>query len=257
MGLTHGSLFAGIGGFDLGFERAGIRTVWQVEIDPYCRRVLEKHFPSARRYEDVRKVHAFNYGYFCGGFECENCLHRVDIITGGDPCQENSNARRAHDTVSPSLGAEFIRIVAESRPRFVLRENPSVVRSDAPWPWWRFRSELEQLGYSVLPFEFRACCVGADHKRERLLLLAEIQNANSTRLEGNEREILEGKNGRKGHGTDIGGPNRWSSSPRICRKADGIRNRVDRLRGLGNAIVPQIAEWIGSRIVAAVREANP
>lgn len=77
--LTHGSLFAGIGGFDLGFERAGIRTVWQVEIDAYCRRVLEKHFPRAQRFTDIRECGAHN-------------LPAVDILSGGFPCQDISNA---------------------------------------------------------------------------------------------------------------------------------------------------------------------
>jgi len=77
--LTHGSLFAGIGGFDLGFERAGIKTVWQVEIDPFCRKVLAKNFRQAERFEDVRNVGAGN-------------LEWVDVITGGFPCQDISCA---------------------------------------------------------------------------------------------------------------------------------------------------------------------
>ena len=75
--VTHGSLFSGIGGFDLGFERAGIETVWQVEIDPYCRRVLEKHFPEARRYQNIKRVKRLAW---------------VDVISGGFPCQDISSA---------------------------------------------------------------------------------------------------------------------------------------------------------------------
>ena len=240
MVLTHGSLFAGIGGIDLGFERAGIKTIWQVEIDEYCRRVLARHFPAAQRFDDVRTSGKHN-------------LAPVDIITGGDPCQENSNARQSADTRSPSLGGEFIRIVDELRPRIVLRENPSVTRADAPWPWQRFRAELERLGYAVLPFEFRACCIGADHKRERLCLLATLSHAYGSGLEGNEREELARTDGWQRPDTDIGGPSRWSATPRICGRANGIPRKVDRLRGLGNAIVPQIAEWIGRRIVEACK----
>jgi DNA (cytosine-5)-methyltransferase 1 len=79
MSPTVGSLFAGIGGFDLGFERAGFETVWQVEIDPWCRKVLAKNFPHAERFEDVRTVGKHN-------------LSRVDVIVGGFPCQDISNA---------------------------------------------------------------------------------------------------------------------------------------------------------------------
>jgi DNA (cytosine-5)-methyltransferase 1 len=237
--LTHGSLFTGIGGFDLGFERAGFKTVWQVEINPYCRQVLERHWPHVRRFADIRD------------FGERFLLERPDIITGGDPCQENSNARQSADTISPSLGSEFIKVVDVLRPRFVLRENPSVTRSDAPWPWWRFRSELERLGYAVLPFEFRACCIGADHKRERLFLLAELQDTNLAGLEGDEREILEGTNGRQGHKADLSGPARWSAAPRICGRDSRIPARTHRLRSLGNAVVPQIAQWIAERILEA------
>lgn len=223
-------MFAGIGGFDLGFERAGFETAWQVEINSYCRKVLERHFPNAERFEDVHK---------CG----KHNLRSVDVICGGDPCQENSNARRAHDTISPSLGDEFIRIVDEVRPRIVLRENPAAVRADAPWPWWRFRGGLESLGYTVLPFRLRACCTGADHRRERLFLLAELQNSNSPRLEGNEREELaraiEG-----GPDTNTPGPVGRNSTSRVCRGVDRIPNRVDRLRALGNTVDPRVSERI-------------
>ncbi len=236
---TVGSLFAGIGGLDLGFERAGFKSRWQVEKDPWCRRVLAKNFPAAERFNDV---HACGIHNLCP----------VDVICGGDPCQENSNARQAFDTTSPSLGGEFIRIVDELRPRIVLRENPSVVRADAPWPWFRFRAELERLGYAVLPFELRACCVGLDHKRERLFLLAALPDAGGTRLEGNEREELERAYRRQGHGADASRPDRRSATPRVCGRAHGIQHRMDRLRGLGNAVSPQMAEIIARCVAKAL-----
>lgn len=236
--LTHGSLFTGIGGFDLGFERAGIATKWQVEINDFCVRVLERHFPNARRFRDVR--------------ECDDGnLDAVDVISGGDPCQENANARRATETTTaPSLGAEFIRVVERLRPRIVVRENPAAVRADAPWPWFRFRAELERLGYTVLPFRLRACCVGADIRRDRLFLLGELQKPKCTGLEGNEREVVAGTNDRR-QDADAPGPDRWSATPRICGSTPRIPDRMDRLKSLGNCVLPAIAEWIGHRIVAA------
>ena len=110
--MNVGSLFAGIGGFDLGFERAGMRVAWQVELDPYCRAVLARHFPDAARFEDVCEVGARN-------------LAPVDLICGGFPCQDLSPAGRGAgiDGARSGLWAEFARIVRELRPRYVVVEN--------------------------------------------------------------------------------------------------------------------------------------
>ena len=129
--ITFGSLFAGIGGFDIGFERAGMRCEWQVEIDEFCQRVLAKHWPTVGRWDDV---HTFP------PVPAEDW--RVDIICGGDPCQRNS---AAGNSSKPSLGGEFVRVVDVLRPRIVVRENPTHTRADAPWPWWRMRTALESI----------------------------------------------------------------------------------------------------------------
>lgn len=257
---------------DLGLERAGMECAWQVEIDPFCQKVLEKHWPNVPRFSDVTKFCRRVYdcepetedgevicprcGIEFGECECIGTDQLTDeygfpdIIVGGDPCQENSNARRSGTIRSPSLGGEFIRIIDELQPRFVLRENPASVRSDAPWPWFRFRAELESRNYAVVPFRLRACCVGGDFRRERLFLFAELQESERTRLKRDVGKIMERANQRR-YDADTTGPNRWSSTPRICRGVDRIPNRVDRLRTLGNAVVPQVAEWIGKRILEA------
>lgn len=115
---TMGSLFAGIGGFDLGFERAGFQTVWQVEINDYCRKVLAKHFPHAERFEDVRECGAHN-------------LKPVDVICGGFPCQDISNAglRAGIDGERSGLWREYARIISELRPKAVLIENVAALLS--------------------------------------------------------------------------------------------------------------------------------
>lgn len=272
---TFLSLFAGIGGFDLGFERAGMRCVGQVEIDPYCRRVLAKHWPNVPRHDDVRtfarlvsdcepegeegdvkcEIHGTDFGdCTCLGVQqIDDDWERPDIICGGDPCQENSNARRSADTVSPSLGGEFIRIVERLRPRIVVRENPATVRKDAPWPWWRFRGELERIGYSVLPFRLRACCVGADFRRDRLFLLGELPGTEREGLEGHVGQVVERANQGR-HDADSAGSDRWSAAPRVCGRTPRVPHRVDRLRSLGNSVCPAVAEWIGRRIIQAYRE---
>lgn len=110
--MNVGSLFAGIGGFDLGLERAGMRVAWQVELDPCCRAVLARHFPEARRYEDVCEVGA-------------KSLAPVDLICGGFPCQDLSPAGKGAGLAGARSGlwAEFARIVRELRPRYVVVEN--------------------------------------------------------------------------------------------------------------------------------------
>lgn len=233
--MTFGSLFAGIGGFDLGLERAGMECRWQVEIDPYCQRVLAKHWPNVARWDDVRTWP-------------QPDTERVDVICGGDPCQSNSAAVGGGESKQQSLGGEFIRIVDALRPRIVVRENPSLVRKDAPWPWWRFRSELESLGYAVLPFRLRACCFGTFHQRDRLFLLGELADTSSERLEGRKAKEETGITSEPAgllHADD------WLalSASRGLRSRAGFPGYVDRIRGLGNAVVPQVAEWIGRRLI--------
>lgn len=234
MTLSFGSLFSGFGGFDLGFERAGFTCRWQVEINRYASRVLAKHWSKVERYGDVRD---------CG----RDKLREVDCIIGGDPCQANSAAGRSR---KESLGGEFLRIVEELRPLVVLRENPSHVRKDAPWPWWRFRSGLESLGYACVPFRLRACCVGAIHRRERVFVLGVDANADSERVEGwNSKRSFAGES--RDNVQPLVGQVSWPIVP-VCRghrSRAGISGYVERCIGLGNAVCPQVAEWIGRRLI--------
>ena len=104
--------FSGIGGFDLGFERAGIETIWQVEIDEYCRKVLARHFPHAQRFSDIRECGAHN-------------LTPVDVLSGGFPCQDISVAGKGAGIEGERSGlwTEYARIIGELRPRYVIVEN--------------------------------------------------------------------------------------------------------------------------------------
>jgi len=246
--LTVGSLFSGVGGIELGLERtAGFRTAFQVESDPYARRVLERHWPDVRRHDDVR---TFPPGDPAGW--------RCDLLAGGDPCQGNSKAGGVHKRRHEDVAIHFLRIAGTLRPRFVLRENPASTRADAPWPWHRFRSGLEALGYSVLPFRLRACCLGLDHEGERLFLLAELPEAAGERLEG-----FDGAGEPAGDGGGAGGrrvrdgPGDRLPASRVCRGVDRIPDRVDRTRCLGNALPPAMSEWIGRLILHSLgKESN-
>lgn len=225
--MRFGSLFAGIGGMDLGLERAGMECRWQVEIDPFARRVLEKHWPDVKRYEDVRTV------------EWEG-VERVDIIVGGFPCQDVSNAGRRAGLAGRSSGLwrEVVRCVAATKPAAVLVENSAHGRKHWMCP---ARDDLRSLGYEAVAFEVSAFDLGANHERRRGFILADARRGRCALAEEALRAGRPSSELRSW----------WASEPGIRRVDDGVPERVDRCRVLGNAVVPQVAEWIGRRILEA------
>jgi DNA (cytosine-5)-methyltransferase 1 len=261
--LTFGSLFAGIGGFDLGLERAGMRCEWQVEIDPYARAVLAKHWPDVRRHEDVRT------------FPPPEGEWGVDVICGGFPCQDISSAglRAGLAGKRSGLWYEYSRIVGTLRPRFVIVENVAdlLIRgADA------VLGKLSTLGYDAEWHVIPASALGAPHKRDRVWFVAwdanrsdersqrAIRSQQSAYASGVRADVSDaddqGKsdvpfNGqtRRGLPELAGGHGWWSVEPDVGRVAHGVPARVDRLRCLGNAVVPQIVEVIGRAIVEAAQ----
>lgn len=157
--MTIGSLFSGLGGLELGLEWAGLGPVqWQVEIDPFCREVLAKHWPNARRFADVKAV----------GLDT---LGRVDIVCGGFPCQDVSLAGKGKglDGDRSGLWFEQLRIIEELRPSVVVAENvPGLLRRGLDV----VVEGLCGLGYAVEGTRLRAGDVGAPHRRERLFIVA-------------------------------------------------------------------------------------
>ena len=248
--LTVGSLFAGIGGFDLGLERAGFEVRWQVEIDPFCRAVLAKHWPQVKRYEDVRTVHGWResdcIAHSSGG--CERCLPRVDVLCGGFPCQDISVANTGPDAALGLDGArsglwrEFARLIGELRPRYVVVENsPALVIRGLD----RVLADLAARGFDAQWTVVRASQFGARHRRERMLICA---YANGDGLQGRDGGPVPNLTV-----PPLGDDADWPSisAPFGCRTADGIPDRVDRTHALGNAVCPQITEWLGRRILEA------
>ncbi len=193
--LTHGSLFAGIGGFELGFEWAGIQTLWSVEIDPYCQTVLRKNFPDTEIYADVRKVHGVNshankHGEIRGQSKdgqgggaikiCKNCITAVDILSGGFPCQDISVAGKQEgiDGERSGLWSEFDRIIGELEPNLVVIENvANLVRLGLE----RVLSDLAKRGYDAEWQIISANDVGAPHLRKRIIIVAYPSNINDGR----------------------------------------------------------------------------
>ena len=233
---TVGSLFAGIGGFDLGFEREGYEVRWQVEIDEYCQKVLAKHWPHVPRYDDVRDCGLHN-------------LEPVDVITGGFPCQDLSVAgkQKGLDGERSALWWDYHRIISELRPRFAVVENvPNLLNRGID----QVCGSLAEIGYDSEWHIVSAADMGAPHLRKRVWLctwpMADSSGVFSDGcIDYNEYgQTTSRKFGRSDSKTPRG-DSPWSATePSICRVADGLPDRVDRLKGLGNAIVPQIAQQI-------------
>ncbi|KKM68354.1 hypothetical protein LCGC14_1461650 [marine sediment metagenome] len=222
---TVGSVFSGIGGIDLGLERAGWEVKWQIEIDEWCRRVLTKHWPNVPKYGDVREPSGYD-------------LEPVNLVAAGFPCQPVSLAGKQEAHSDPRwLWPELLRIVSEIRPRFVLLENvPGLLHRGMA----SVIGDLSSCGYNAEWNCIPAAAIGAPHLRYRIFIVA---YANRPRLpQREEQKLLVQRSSAIGSGW-------WSSEPDVGRVAHGIPSRVDRLRGLGNAVVPQVAEGIGRELI--------
>jgi DNA (cytosine-5)-methyltransferase 1 len=180
--VNVGSLFAGIGGFDLGLERAGMHTVWQVEQEPFRRAVLARHFPDAKRYEDVRRIRSIRFYDEEVGDEYD-WVGDVDVLCGGFPCQDLSLAGKGAgiDGARSGLWSEYARIVGELRPRYVIVENVPALLGRG---MGRVLGDLAALGYDAEWDCLPASAFGAPHRRDRLWIVA---YSTSARLEGRER----------------------------------------------------------------------
>lgn len=225
--LTHFSLFSGIGGIDLAAEWAGFKTVGQVEIDEFATKVLEKHWPNVPRWRDIRDVTAENFYKRTG-------LRTVDLISGGFPCQPFSVAgKRRGKEDDRYLWPEMFRVIQELRPTWVLGENVTGIVNMA---LDQVLSDLESINYSTQAFIIPACAVGALHRRDRVFIVA---YSNSNRLQRRtETTSLEESNEQLPRllQTDLGP---YISESQANRNNHGIPCWVDRLKCLGNAVVPQ------------------
>jgi len=306
-------LFSGIGGFSLGLERTGgFETIAFCEIDPFCRRVLAKHWPNVRQFNDVTKLRGEDVG-------------PVDVICGGFPCQDISHAGKGAGLQGERSGLwrEYLRLIGEIRPSIVIVENVSALLGRG---LDRVLGDLAAIGYDAEWHCIPASAVGAPHIRDRIWIIANPQHSDADRAgsyrapvylignaePGNEQErepgsrgaVLadpngeglegrvgkslrersgqqpartdntplanadecepEGRSSRFGRGQRIeavasaecgrgyrSADGQWLAEPDVGRVAHGVPSRVDRLRALGNAVVPQIPELIGRAILQA------
>jgi DNA (cytosine-5)-methyltransferase 1 len=295
-------LFSGIGAFSLGLERAGMTTTAFCEIDPFCRRVLAKHWPRVPIYPDVRHLSA---QHLTGDG------HRdIDLICGGFPCQDISVAGRGAGIGGERSGlwSEFARLIGEVGPRYVIVENVAALLGRGLGD---VLGDLASLGYDAEWHCIPASAVGAPHERDRVWIMGHANGTGCQRLSVEHRgerhthsqaertsaTLADTDSKRAEHQQRTGGsteaverdllggcctavadagiarlatPERqiicgswwrderraiaersgWSTEPDVGRVADGVASRVDRLRGLGNSLVPQIPEIIGRAIMA-------
>ncbi len=236
MRLTHLSLFSGIGGLDLAAEWAGFTTVGQCEFADYPTKVLEKHWPDVPRWRDIRTLTKESFFERTG-------LRTVDVISGGFPCQPFSVAgKQKGKEDNRYLWPEMLRVIRELRPRCVVGENVSgLIRIALA----EIISELQIIGYEARGYSSTARDVGGLHKGERIFIVA-AANDRSAALWWDTQFSANGGTERRGnhHGGGTEKPDlwkRWEVEPRPYGVAYGIPHRVDRLKCLGNAVVPQQA----------------
>jgi len=228
------SLFADIGGLDLGLERAGMTCVAQVENDPWCNLILEKHWPDVPRFGDITKLDPKE-------------LPDADLICGGFPCQPVSLAGNRLAQDDPQwLWPHYFRIVRHLRPRFVLVENVPGLASAGMGD---VLGDLAAVGYDTEWQSVSACAFGASHSRPRLFFVAYSASA---RLEGQNGQVRPEVYSRQTHRDVRTQREAFRAGPQPSGMAHGIPRRVDRLRGLGNAVVPQVAEHVGRLIMVSV-----
>lgn len=237
MTLKFISLFSGIGGLDLGLERAGMTCVAQVEIDPFCRTILARHWPDVPKYEDVREYHP---------------AQTVDAVVGGFPCQDISIAgyQRGLSGARSGLFWEAMRVVDESGCRFVILENvAALLTSNGGNDFGTILESLAERGFAVEWSVITACAVGAPHVRRRLFVVAYADGVNGEigmAVRVGEQESALRADDHSERASDACGA--WSDGPPgFYRVANGLSNRM--VKAGGNAVVPQVAEVIGERLM--------
>lgn len=243
MTLTCGSLFSGIGGLDLAAEWAGLEIAWQCEIDEFCRKVLKKHWPGVKQYDDIREIN-------------KEYTERTDILVGGWPCQPYSIAGdRKGEEDDRALWGEFFRVTQELRPNWIVGEN---VANFANMALDDTLFDLEGIGYTCQAFIIPALAINAPHRRDRIFIVAYLPDTCSIgykraeRLRKNIGEIEKRRTGAPGATPKLFDDIDWQERAResgFCGTDDGISNRMDRIRALGNAVNPYQAYPIFQAIV--------
>jgi DNA (cytosine-5)-methyltransferase 1 len=256
MTLRYLSLFSGIGGFDLGFDRAGMVCVGQVEYDEKARSVLARHWPDVKRLSDVKEITGDEFG-------------TIDLICGGDPCPSHSRARSNGESNSPDLSGYFLALAGRCTPRWVVRENVPAPTVD------HFDAALAALGYGTVVIRMDAAKV-TGQLRQRDFIVGRYQATRET-VRGFFSDCADGSGtyttsigtrpitpALTTHRTRYDSRDCYIYQPGQLRILDAEEretlagfprgwtaglSEAARAKFYGNAVVPQVAEWIGRRIV--------
>jgi len=227
-------LFSGIGGFSLGLERAGMETIAFCEIDPFCQKVLRKHWPDIPIYDDIRKL---------DGREIT-----TDVICGGFPCQpfSRANFRRTGAEDERELSKEMLRIVEKSKPAWVIGEN---TEGFVDIGLASYCDAMEDIGYYTKMLSIPACAYGLPTMERHVWLISTATSERCERCREIAFQIIEDGT-EKLQGSDTRIPDRWHlSAARVCGVGERVPNRMDRLKSLGNAVDPFMPELIGKAIM--------
>jgi len=228
--LSHGSLFTGIGGFDLAARWAGIENIFQVEKDEFCLKVLQKNFKDVKKYTDIR---TFN------GHEYRNA---IDIVSAGFPCQKYSSSGLQKG--NELLKNEMLRVLSEILPTWIIIENVRGFLNK------KFAKEFEELctflesyEYEVQTYDIDASSVNLQTMERHIWIVATNAGKRTQRSikEGFPKFEVEGESLPTDCSFEREREGRLLSSPKLCGNSERVPNRVDRLKSLGNAIIPQIA----------------
>jgi len=272
MELSVLDLFSGIGGFSLGLEATGkFKTIGFCEKDKFCQKVLQKHWPDTPIYEDIKKL--------------DGTKIKADVITGGFPCQSISIAgKQKGKNDDRFLFPEMLRVIKETQARWIIGENVQNLLNISNGEILQgIHNDLETIGYEVQTFSISASSQGAWHKRQRIWIIA---NTN-TRLSFRENKEIQTRGITSNNGsTNVANSNNirtqvqtkgkhtsfkmfgsqskkswWKTFSEFYRIPDGLqygldKDRTNRIKALGNAIVPQIATEIGKAIIKAEEEVN-
>lgn len=238
------SLFAGIGGFDLGLERTGgFEAVAFCEIDPFCQKVLAKNWPHVPCFSDVREL-------------CGEQVGEVDVICGGFPCQDLSvsGSRIGIDGERSGLWIEYARLIGELRPSHVIVENSPNLLVGGHGRWFgRVLGDLAAIGYDAEWDIIPASALGAPHKRERLWIAAYPSGKRHSQSRRYHYAFNSKAEAYREANTFVELFHR-GKLPVLCGRHDGVSGELGKnmRKQYGNAVIPQIPEMIGHAILESI-----